>query len=221
MLGAGMLFYAVVTLFGSFLIYRDVARYGCDPSGGVPDSTTCSDSGADVFGALLGIGFCARAISQVGNCLETFAAARVAAYPALRAIYYRLPGSPEQIVYDTVTSSLHGSISTLNENTNDDKEGNNKSLVDEQPSNNKSNNHLENDKDDNESSEQGPRIRAILPAFRIDPSSSSGLKPESIRGDIKFRNVCFAYPTRPHQFVLKEFNLEIPAGKTVAIVGPR
>ncbi|XP_077300096.1 mitochondrial potassium channel ATP-binding subunit [Arctopsyche grandis] len=38
-------------------------------------------------------------------------------------------------------------------------------------------------------------------------------------GDIEFTDVTFAYPTRPEATVLKNFNLKIPAGKTVAIVG--
>ncbi|KDR20884.1 ATP-binding cassette sub-family B member 8, mitochondrial isoform X1 [Zootermopsis nevadensis] len=41
----------------------------------------------------------------------------------------------------------------------------------------------------------------------------------SLIGDVSFNDVTFAYPTRPQQVVLKNFNLHIPAGKTVAIVG--
>lgn len=36
---------------------------------------------------------------------------------------------------------------------------------------------------------------------------------------VDFKNVTFAYPTRPEQAILKNFNLVLPAGKTVAIVG--
>ncbi|XP_046429320.1 mitochondrial potassium channel ATP-binding subunit isoform X1 [Neodiprion fabricii] len=39
------------------------------------------------------------------------------------------------------------------------------------------------------------------------------------RGNIEFENVTFEYPTRPNKPILKNFNLNIPAGKTVAIVG--
>ncbi|XP_046744468.1 mitochondrial potassium channel ATP-binding subunit isoform X2 [Diprion similis] len=39
------------------------------------------------------------------------------------------------------------------------------------------------------------------------------------RGNICFENVTFEYPTRPNKPILKNFNLNIPAGKTVAIVG--
>ncbi|KAK9892136.1 hypothetical protein WA026_018335 [Henosepilachna vigintioctopunctata] len=40
-----------------------------------------------------------------------------------------------------------------------------------------------------------------------------------LKGNIEFRGVQFAYPARPEQIVLNNFNLSIPAGKTVAIVG--
>ncbi|KAJ8926034.1 hypothetical protein NQ315_009889 [Exocentrus adspersus] len=40
-----------------------------------------------------------------------------------------------------------------------------------------------------------------------------------VEGNIDFKNVTFAYPTRPQQNVLENFNLTVPAGKTVAIVG--
>lgn len=42
---------------------------------------------------------------------------------------------------------------------------------------------------------------------------------ETFKGDISFENVKFSYPTRPDFVVLKDFDLNIPAGKTVAIVG--
>ncbi|XP_066584500.1 mitochondrial potassium channel ATP-binding subunit [Prorops nasuta] len=45
------------------------------------------------------------------------------------------------------------------------------------------------------------------------------IENESLVGNINFKNVTFSYPTRPNQVILKKFNLVIPAGKTVAIVG--
>ncbi|HEY6290312.1 MAG TPA: ABC transporter ATP-binding protein [Terriglobia bacterium] len=49
-------------------------------------------------------------------------------------------------------------------------------------------------------------------------AESAGAAPpvEDIRGEIEFRNLSFAYDGRP---VLKNINLHIPAGRTVAIVG--
>ncbi|XP_042241922.1 mitochondrial potassium channel ATP-binding subunit-like isoform X1 [Homarus americanus] len=41
----------------------------------------------------------------------------------------------------------------------------------------------------------------------------------SLMGNIEFRNVSFAYPSRPDQEVLRNFNLRIPAGRVVALVG--
>jgi ATP-binding cassette subfamily B protein len=43
-------------------------------------------------------------------------------------------------------------------------------------------------------------------------------RAEKIAGDIEFRNLTFAYPDAPP--VLKDINLRIPAGSSLAIVGP-
>lgn len=41
----------------------------------------------------------------------------------------------------------------------------------------------------------------------------------SLFGDVEFRNVQFSYPTRADQIILNDFNLKLPAGKVVALVG--
>lgn len=41
----------------------------------------------------------------------------------------------------------------------------------------------------------------------------------TLQPHVKFEDVTFSYPTRPDQQILKNFNLSIPAGSTVAIVG--
>jgi ATP-binding cassette, subfamily B, multidrug efflux pump len=50
------------------------------------------------------------------------------------------------------------------------------------------------------------------------------LPPSAIHGDIEFRHLSFAYPTgpegRPGPTVLEDIDLHIPAGKTLAIIGP-
>ena len=69
------------------------------------------------------------------------------------------------------------------------------------------------------SKKAGPRT-AMLPMYLIDSSSNTGLKPPIITGAISFRNVCFAYPTRPNNPIFNGFNLDIKAGSTVALVGP-
>lgn len=55
-----------------------------------------------------------------------------------------------------------------------------------------------------------------------EPMSLTGLRsPEvSSRGDIEFRNVNFAYPTRKDSQVLKQFTARFHSGKTTALVGP-
>ncbi|XP_060181634.1 putative ABC transporter B family member 8 [Lycium barbarum] len=53
----------------------------------------------------------------------------------------------------------------------------------------------------------------------IDSEDTRGVVLENIRGEVEFRNVKFTYPCRPDSVVLKNFNLKIEAGKTVALVG--
>ncbi|RKF63381.1 ATP-dependent permease MDL1, mitochondrial [Erysiphe neolycopersici] len=50
--------------------------------------------------------------------------------------------------------------------------------------------------------------------------STSGTKVESAKGNIKFSNVKFAYPTRPAVKIFEDLNFEIPSGSNIAIVGP-
>ena len=44
--------------------------------------------------------------------------------------------------------------------------------------------------------------------------------PTPARGEIQFRNVRFAYPSRPETGVLDGFSLDVRPGETVALVGP-
>ena len=52
-------------------------------------------------------------------------------------------------------------------------------------------------------------------------SCFAGEQPSKLEGQIEFRNIKFAYPSRPDELVFDNFNLTIPAGKTVAFVGER
>lgn len=40
-----------------------------------------------------------------------------------------------------------------------------------------------------------------------------------VEGQIELRDITFSYPSRPDQMIFQNFNLTIPAGATVAIVG--
>ncbi|KNE72787.1 hypothetical protein AMAG_17115 [Allomyces macrogynus ATCC 38327] len=53
----------------------------------------------------------------------------------------------------------------------------------------------------------------------VDPFDESGLKPDGVKGDIQFKDVKFAYPTRLQVPILNGFSLNIDAGTTVALVG--
>lgn len=47
-----------------------------------------------------------------------------------------------------------------------------------------------------------------------------GLKPELAAGEIVFDKVVFHYPARPKRKILDELSIRVPAGSTVALVGP-
>ncbi|KAF5458968.1 hypothetical protein F2P56_022960 [Juglans regia] len=53
----------------------------------------------------------------------------------------------------------------------------------------------------------------------IDGENTNGVVLEKIRGELEFEHVKFTYPSRPDSVVLKDFNLKVEAGKTVALVG--
>jgi len=54
----------------------------------------------------------------------------------------------------------------------------------------------------------------------IDSWSHTGKKMEKVEGNIKFTDVHFRYPTRPHVKVLRGLNIEIKPGQYGALVGP-
>ena len=53
----------------------------------------------------------------------------------------------------------------------------------------------------------------------IDSSSTEGKKPSTFGGDIKFTKIFFNYPSRKDVNILQGFSLDVPRGKTVALVG--
>eukprot|EP00980_Cylindrotheca_fusiformis_P015007 scaffold4127_cov126-Cylindrotheca_fusiformis.AAC.3 len=193
LLGSFILLYAILSIFGSYLISQDIEDTGCDPSGGSSATPTCDNSGPDVFGAMLGVAFAGQGISQVGSFLEAFSAARVAANDALTAIN-RKPGAPEETIYHTPAEG--------SEIASESNKSNHSSVVGETDDLSKG------------------KVKAILPKYLIDATSDEGKKPDDVQGRITFDNVRFHYPTRPGQQILNDFSIDIPAGKTIAFIGP-
>lgn len=54
---------------------------------------------------------------------------------------------------------------------------------------------------------------------KIDLIAGATIPFDKLSGEIRFENVTFAYPSRPDQIVLREFNLTLKPGQTVALVG--
>lgn len=54
---------------------------------------------------------------------------------------------------------------------------------------------------------------------KIDLVKGITIPMDQLRGEIVFENVSFVYPSRPDQVVLKNFNLTLKPGQTVALVG--
>eukprot|EP00064_Thunnus_orientalis_P004352 superscaffoldBa00000393_g4363 len=53
----------------------------------------------------------------------------------------------------------------------------------------------------------------------IDSYSDAGFKPDSIKGNIEFRNIHFNYPSRPDVKILNNMSLSVKSGQTIALVG--
>jgi ATP-binding cassette subfamily B (MDR/TAP) protein 1 len=67
------------------------------------------------------------------------------------------------------------------------------------------------------------QLFAVIDAVpAIDIQSPAGLIPElnMFKGRVEFANVTFAYPSRPDQPVLRNFNLVVPSGTLLALCGP-
>ncbi|KAG6472916.1 hypothetical protein ZIOFF_070394 [Zingiber officinale] len=62
-------------------------------------------------------------------------------------------------------------------------------------------------------------LEVIRRVPKIDSGSSNGEVLENLSRDMKFRNVEFTYPSRPDNYIFRDFNLNVPAGRTVALVG--
>lgn len=54
---------------------------------------------------------------------------------------------------------------------------------------------------------------------KVDLNKGITLESTSIQGEISFENIYFLYPARPNQLILKDFNLVLKPGQTIALVG--
>ena len=64
------------------------------------------------------------------------------------------------------------------------------------------------------------KISGVLEEQPSVPEAVGVKPPENFRGQVKFEAVSFHYPSRPAQAALKDFNLQVAPGETVALVGP-
>ena len=64
------------------------------------------------------------------------------------------------------------------------------------------------------------RIMEVMKRIpKIDTDNMEGKMLENVYGEVVFKNVEFAYPSRPESIIFNNFTLTVPAGKTVALVG--
>lgn len=75
--------------------------------------------------------------------------------------------------------------------------------------------------DFNRASGSADRIAQVLTARPVlRAAESAAPMPPVARGEIVFKDVCFAYPSRAETPALSDVNLTVEAGETVALVGP-
>lgn len=66
----------------------------------------------------------------------------------------------------------------------------------------------------------GSRIFEFINSTPTIPLHGGDVIPHiDLKGDVEFKNVSFAYPSRSQQTVLKDFSLKVPGGSMVALVG--
>jgi ABC-type multidrug transport system fused ATPase/permease subunit len=62
------------------------------------------------------------------------------------------------------------------------------------------------------------RVRAVLDTDTFIPEKEDGLEPETLIGEIEFKNIAFGYD--PANLILTDVSFKIKAGQFVGIVGP-
>ncbi|KAL0450613.1 UNVERIFIED_CONTAM: ABC transporter B family member 15 [Sesamum latifolium] len=71
-----------------------------------------------------------------------------------------------------------------------------------------------------EASAAAERIKEVINRVpKIDSDSVEGQILQNVSGEVEFKHIQFAYPSRPESIIFQDFNLKVPAGKTVALVG--
>jgi ATP-binding cassette subfamily B (MDR/TAP) protein 1 len=71
-----------------------------------------------------------------------------------------------------------------------------------------------------EASSAAERVQEVIRRVpKIDSESNAGEELPNVAGEVEFRNVEFCYPSRPETPIFVSFNLRVPAGRTVALVG--
>lgn len=71
-----------------------------------------------------------------------------------------------------------------------------------------------------EASAAGERIMEIIRRVpKIDLDNMEGQILQNVPGEVEFQHVKFSYPSRPESIILEDFNLKVPAARTVALVG--
>lgn len=62
------------------------------------------------------------------------------------------------------------------------------------------------------------RVFEIMEEEKERPDEKDAIELKEIKGEVEFKNVWFAYENE--KYILKNINFKVPAGKTIAIVGP-
>lgn len=192
LLSSFLLSSVAVPLYGGYLLYDQVRESGCDPSGSVPEVAACDPEGVDIFGAMFGIFFAASVLPQISTTLEAFTEARAACHLALQVMNRKL--------------DMEDKVQQTRVRANPDLQQSTTTVEEAAPIRRQAGNLMSTN-------------MSAMPKYAIDSLSPTGKKLESVNGDIEFKQVSFAYPTRMEAHVFESFSLKLEAGKTIALVG--
>jgi len=63
------------------------------------------------------------------------------------------------------------------------------------------------------------KVFQLLDRKSTMPLDEGDYAPKTVNGTVEFKDVCFSYPTRPDQPVLRNLSFSVPNGKVTALVG--